>query len=116
MQTTVSQRTTFTDVTMVNQSFFWMCIGLVITGFSSFFVASNQTLTNALYSNSILFYGLSLAELALVFFLSLRITKMSYASALLSFLVYSFLNGITLSAIFLIYTRASIASTFFITA
>lgn len=93
-----------------------MFIGLTVTGFSSLFIASSPRLSAALFSNSILFYGLVLAELALVFFLSLRITAMSYSSALVSFLAYSVLNGITLSAIFLIYTGASIASTFLITA
>lgn len=41
---------------------------------------------------------------------------MSFASAMVSFLAYSFLNGLTLSVVFLAYTKSSIASTFFVTA
>lgn len=57
-----------------------------------------------------------IAEVALVIYLSARIARMSFASAMISFLAYSFLNGLTLSVIFLAYTKASIASTFFVTA
>ena len=115
MQITVGQRTV-PYVQTINQSFLWMFVGLLVTTLSSLFVVSSQSLMNAIYSNSIIFYGLIIAELALVFFLSLRITKMSYATALISFLIYSVLNGATLSTIFLIYTGASIVSTFLVSA
>jgi uncharacterized protein len=105
-----------TEINIVHQSFTWMCVGLIVTGLSSLFVASNEALMNAIYSNSLLYYALIFGELGLVFFLTLRITKMSFETALISFLGYSLLNGITLSAIFVLYTGASIASTFFISA
>ena len=60
--------------------------------------------------------ALVVAELALVIYLSARIARMSFASAMVSFLAYSFLNGLTLSVVFLAYTKSSIASTFFVTA
>jgi len=116
MQLAINREASITQINLVNQSFLWMFIGLFVTGISSLIVASNQTLVSAIYSNSIVFFGLIIAELALVFFLSLRITKMSFGVAVISFTIYSLLNGLTIASIFLIYTASSIASTFFITA
>jgi len=102
-----------TDI--VNKSFAWMFVGLMCTGFVSFVLSSNATLVDLIFSNPLVFFGLILAELGLVFFLSARIQRISYGTALVCFLLYSLLNGITLSAIFLIYTANSIAVTFLIT-
>jgi len=66
--------------------------------------------------NQIVFFGLILSELALVFYLSFRIAKMSVQAASVAFVVYSLLNGLTLSIIFLAFTAGSLASTFFVTA
>ncbi len=55
-------------------------------------------------------------ELGLVIALSAAIGRLQSSTALFMFFAYSFLNGLTLSTIFLVYTKASIASTFFITA
>jgi len=115
MQTTIDTKLT-THINIVNQSFTWMFVGLLVTGLSSLFIASNEAIMNALTFNSLLYYGLILGELGLVFFLTLRITKISFEAALFSFLGYSLLNSITLSAIFILYTGASIPSTFAITA
>ncbi len=62
------------------------------------------------------FFVLIIAELGMVFFLSARISKIQATTATSLFLGYAFLNGLTLSMIFLAYTSSSIASTFFITA
>jgi hypothetical protein len=69
-----------------------------------------------IFRNQILFFGLIIAELALVFVISARIQRMQASTATGLFILYSVLNGVTLSFIFLIYTRASIASTFFVCA
>ena len=58
---------------------------------------------------------LIIAELVLVFVLSARINKMSVATATIMLIVYSALNGVTLSFIFVVYSLGSIAKTFFIT-
>jgi len=94
----------------------WMAIGLALTGFVAFYVASNQTLLNLIYRNQILFFGLIIAELGLVFWISARIQRMQASTATALFVLYSTLNGVTLSFIFIFYTRASIASTFFVCA
>jgi len=102
--------------TLMRNMYAWMAIALVITGFTAFAVANSYSLIYAIATNSILFYGLIFAELGLVYFLSSRIFRMSFATAGLLFAVYSIVNGVTLSLIFLIYELGSIVSTFFITA
>ena len=71
---------------------------------------------NSLVSNKLLFWGLFIAELALVWTVSARINRLSLTTATLLFILYSALNGATLSLILLVYTMQSIASVFFITA
>jgi hypothetical protein len=63
-----------------------------------------------------LMWVLLLGSLGLVFFLSFRINKMSIGAAMTSFLVYAALIGATFASLFLVYTMASIAQVFFITA
>ena len=57
-----------------------------------------------------------IAEFALVIGISAAINRLSLATATLMFVAYSVINGAMLSSIFMIYTAASIASVFFITA
>ena len=92
----------------------WMGVGLALTGFVALYVSSSETLMRLVFGNSLLFFGLIIAELALVFSISARVDKMSAGTATTLFVIYSALNGVTLSFIFLVYARASIVSTFFI--
>lgn len=94
----------------------WMALGLAITGVVAMYVASNPALMRAILSNTVLFFGLIIAQLALVFTLSSRVHTMSPTSATMAFAVYSVLNGLTLSVIFVMYTGASIAQAFFVAA
>lgn len=96
--------------------YFWMSFALIITGFVAMWTASTPPLVETIMDNSWVYYGIILLELVFVFFLAARIDRISVQTASLMFLGYSFLNGLTLSVIFLIFTTASIASTFFITA
>lgn len=94
--------------------FNWMAVGLAVTGITALLTAESglaQTIVG-----SPIFIILIISELALVFFLSARIEKLQSITASMLFYLYSVLNGLTLSVIFLAYTRASIAGTFFITA
>ena len=79
-------------------------------------MASSPTLVQAIFGNKILFFGLVIAELGLVFFLSARVNKMAASTAAGLFLLYSALNGATLAFVFLAYTGTSIATTFLVTA
>ena len=94
----------------------WMALALAVTGLTAYYCAYNTSLVYAIVSNSILFWGLMIAEFVAVVYLTARIERMAFSSAGLIFLLYSVLNGVTFSVIFLAYTEQSIASTFFITA
>lgn len=92
----------------------WMCIGLALTGFVAFYVSNSEAILRLVFGNRIIFFGLIIAELAMVFSLVSRVSKMRAGTATSLFVFYSALNGVTLSFIFLLYTSASIVSTFFI--
>jgi hypothetical protein len=94
----------------------WMAAGLALTGLVAVYVASSETLIRLIFSNQLLFFGLIIGELALVFYLSARIQKIQASTATGLFMLYSALNGLTLSFVFLIYTSSSVASVFFICA
>jgi len=90
----------------------WMGGGLLLTALASLWVVSSTAMQQLLFSSRAPFFMLMLAEIGLVLWLSFRITKMSPAAAASAFLVYSLLNGLTLSVIFFVYTQASIVSAF----
>ncbi|MEY2830641.1 MAG: hypothetical protein RIQ33_2499 [Bacteroidota bacterium] len=100
----------------ITKVFGWMSLALILTGITSLVVVSSETLLNTIFSSKLSFYLLIGAEFLLVMAITSLINKMSTPLAFLLFVVYSILNGITLSVIFLVYTAGSIASTFFITA
>jgi len=94
----------------------WMGSGLALTGLVAWYVAQSKTLVYAIVGNPLIFFGLIIAELGAVFYLSARVMKMSAARATTVFLGYAVLNGLTLSVIFLAYTQASITKAFLVTA
>lgn len=94
----------------------WMAIGLALTGFVAFYVANSESMMKLIFGNQLVFFGLIIGELALVFSISSRVHKMKASTATALFVLYAVLNGATLSAIFLIYTKSSITSVFFICA
>jgi FtsH-binding integral membrane protein len=94
----------------------WMGIGLALTGLMAFYVSSSPTTLRLIFGNPIIFFILILAELGMVFAISGMVNRMSAGTATSLFVIYSALNGVTLSFIFLAYTRTSIVSTFFICA
>lgn len=100
----------------IRQTYAWMCTGLLVTAVIAFIVAATPVLANFFINNVWVFYGLLILELIAVFYLAIAAQKISAASAGFVFLVYSILNGLTFSLIFLIYTESSIAITFLITA
>ncbi|MEI8308982.1 MAG: Bax inhibitor-1/YccA family protein [Chloroflexales bacterium] len=94
----------------------WMTAGLLTTGAIALSVANSSVLAGMIIGNPVIFFGLMIAEIAMVWVLSANLMRLAPAVATGMFLGYAALNGLTLSVIFLAYTRASIASTFFITA
>jgi FtsH-binding integral membrane protein len=94
----------------------WMFFGLLVTAMSAFAVASSPRIIEIVILNRLVFWGLIIAQLGLVFYLSARVDKVAPATAAGFFTLYSALVGVTSSVIVLLYTPASITSTFLITA
>ena len=88
----------------------WMFAGLAITATVSYLVIGSPQVLQLIVGNPFVFFGLILVELGLVFFLSARVDKMAPQTAATLFVVYSVLNGATLSAILIAYTGTSIAT------
>ena len=101
---------------LMRKVYVWMTLALALTGFTAYGVATSPGIITALYSNSILLWGLVIAEFAIVFGVSAAINRLSLTTATLLFVLYSVINGALFSSIFLVYTMSSIASVFFITA
>ena len=101
---------------LMRKVYVWMTLALAITGFTAYGVATSLGILQAIYTNRILFWGLIIAEFALVFGVTAAINKLSLTTATLMFILYSVINGALLSSIFLIYTASSVAVVFFITA
>ena len=94
----------------------WMCVGLLITAGVAFAIASSQTFIETLLLNRVLIWIILFAQLGLVFYLSARVDRIAPTTAAGLFLLYSALVGVTSSVILLIYTAASVTSTFVIAA
>ena len=101
---------------LVKNVYMWMTLALGVTGVVALAVAGSEQLMLSLFSNSAIFWVLLIAEIGLVFYISARIMKISFATATTLFMLYSVINGVVLSALFAMYTKASVASAFFVTA
>ena len=93
-----------------------MTLGLLATAVTSFLMLSSPALLSVLFSSTATLWILFAVELGLVIYLSARIDKLSTGMATTLFYLYSIMNGVTLTPIFLAYTGVSIAMTFAITA
>jgi len=92
----------------------YMAGGLALTGAVAYAGAASGFYQQII--GTPLFWVVLFAPLGLVLLLSFRIQKMSLGAAQLTFWGYAALVGLSLSGIFLVYTGASIARVFFITA
>lgn len=101
--------------TSIVQSFFsqvygWMFFGLLSTGIIAYYTANSAFLLNLIFSSKITFYAFLFAPIVLVMIISGKINSLSASMASFLFFVYAAVNGVTLSAIFLVYTQDSIAT------
>ncbi len=94
----------------------WMTMGILLTALVSYFIGTSPELVFQIITNKILFYGLLIGEIGLVIFITARMHKISSMTAMGLYLLYSALNGVTLSVIFMAYTQESIFSVFLTTA
>ncbi len=119
MQNTLTINTTQTKIQInefIKSVYNWMAIGLALTGFTAYYVSESETLIGLIIGNPFIFFGIVIGELFLVMRIVRRIGTYSAKKATSLFLLYSVLNGLTLSFIFIAYTRSSITSVFFICA
>ncbi|MDM2737029.1 Bax inhibitor-1/YccA family protein [Citrobacter sp. Ct235] len=101
--------------TYMAQVYGWMTVGLLLTAFIAWYAANSSAFMELLYTNRIFFFGLVIAQLAVVFVLSGLVNRLGAGVMTTLFMLYSVLTGLTLSSIFIIYTASSIASTFVVT-
>ena len=110
------QESQLAQTAFINKVYAWMGGALMLTGLVAFLAASTPALIEAVVGNRVVFYALLFGELGLVWYVTARIESISGVTATILFLLYSLLNGLTFSVIFLAYTASSIGSTFFVTA
>ena len=98
---------------LISKSFLWMCIGLLVTFVTGYGVSTNERMLENIFTGSS-FWLFIILELVLVIYLSWRCMKMSPTGAKISFLLYSFVSGLTFSSIFVVYELTSVMMVFFI--
>ena len=101
---------------LMRKVFVWMTLALAITGLTAYGVATSPAILSLIFSSKVTFFGLIIAEFALVFAISGAINRLSLSTATLLFILYSVVNGATLSTIFFAFSVATIGKVFFITA
>lgn len=89
---------------LMRKVFVWMTLALAITGITAYGVASSPALVGMIFSSKAMFWGLIIAEFGLVIAISGAINRLSLATATLLFILYSVVNGATLSVVFLAYS------------
>ena len=94
--------------------FLWLFVGLAVTFGTGFFLSMNEVMVENII-NSGMYWIVVIAELGIAMFLGFRIKKMNYTTALICYLAYSFITGLTFSLLFLAYKLTSIISVFAIT-
>ncbi len=101
---------------LMRKVYVWMTLALLITGVTAYGVAASPSLVSTIYSSKAVVIGLFVAEIALVMWITARLDKLSLQTATLLFILYSVLNGVVLSSVFLVFQLGTIAKVFFITA
>ena len=101
---------------LMRKVYLWMTLALVITAITAYGVATSPAAIQFILGNRMVFFGLIIAEFALVFAVGGMINRLSITTATLLFTLYSVVNGATLSIILLAYTQESVTQVFFITA
>jgi hypothetical protein len=100
------------------QVYSWMGLAILLTAVASYFTSQNQFVMNLVFATSggfpVGLIVLIVAEVGLVWYLSSRVFDLSFETGSALFALYAFLNGVTLSSIFMVYSLGSIASTFFV--
>ncbi|TXC73726.1 Bax inhibitor-1/YccA family protein [Sphingorhabdus soli] len=94
----------------------YMASGVLLTGIVAMLFANSQVGIDILVNGGALRWVIMLAPLAFVLVLSFGINKLSTGAAQALFWGFATVMGLSMASIFLVYTGASIAQTFFATA
>jgi FtsH-binding integral membrane protein len=110
-----SRTNSVTVAQFFNMVYAWMAAGLALTAGVAWWVSTRPDLMMQVFRGPVII-GLFLAQLVLVGVISAAINKINAAAATALFMLYSALNGLTLAGLFIVYTQATLASAFLITA
>ncbi len=110
LSTTTSRSIGFSGV--MTRVYLWMTAALLLTAATAYLTISSPAMLQLIYGNSAAIWVLCIAELALVMGVSWGINRLSPTMATALFLLYSVLNGLTLSSIFFAYSTATIYQAF----
>ncbi len=102
--------------TLFKSTYMQMAAALAVTGLTAFFLSDSAAFLSMLEGSTSILWIALFAELGVVMWLSAALHRLSMTAATMLFILYSVLNGVTLSTIFMMYTTESIATTFFVTA
>ena len=101
-------------VKFFNSVYAWMCVGLAITATVAFLVSQNLQILARLGMGTLI--GLFVVEIVLVMVIANAINRINATVATALFMLYAAINGVTLAGIFLVYTHATLASAFVVSA
>ncbi len=93
----------------------WMSLGLLLTAFISWYTTKIPFILELIFFNKFFIFILLISQLIIVLILSNYINKLTAQNAIILFIIYSILTGLSTSSIFLIYTYSSIFISFLVT-
>lgn len=94
----------------------WMAAALAVTAAVAYYIGTTPAVYTQLFHSPVLLIGIVIAQVALVVFLSWKIMSLSPAEAVIAFMAYAMLVGVTTSSVLLVYTMASVYLAFIVTA
>ncbi len=94
----------------------WMSVALAVTASIAYYVGTTPAIYTEIFKSPVLFYGIVIAQIALAMFFIWKITSLTYSQAVVAFIAYAMMVGVTTSSIFLVYTMSSIYLAFVVAA
>lgn len=116
MDTVQRKKLTDSIATFMSQVYFWMMIGLIVTGVVAYEVTTLPNVMSYMIHNRFLVIGLVVAQFVAVGGLVGFLPRMTSTMAIAIYLLYAALVGLTLSVVCFAFTTASISQAFFLTA
>ncbi len=104
-----------TERMTMNRVYGWMSLALVVSALSAVLTVNSPAMLRFVFGNQFVFFGMIIAELGLVWYLSSRIQSLSFSTAATLMGIYSVLNGIVLSSVLIVYTEATVQAAFLAT-